>query len=133
MIRSNFPEDKEYPLLPEGEHLVKVNKITEMQSKTGKSMVLFELLSVPDNVGLRLYAMNEGDNRWMLKKTLHAITGQPQASGDVEFSENELEGNRFKVIIKHEEYNGKPQAKIKDVIVPKGTEAAGEIGDDLPF
>lgn len=136
-IRTTLPEDKAFPLLPEGPQLVKVKEVYPQDSKAGKPMVVFQFESIPDNVYLRLYTMNEGENRWMLKKVLHAITGQPQAHGEVEFDTNDLIGKRLSVIVEHEDYNGKKQAKVKDVVIPKGDDVApGQesfLEDDLPF
>lgn len=139
-IRSSFPNDKEFPVLDEGEYTAKVDAISEKMSKTGKSMVVFELKEVVSGQLLWLYCMNEGDNRWMLKKVIQAITGQIQPSGDVNIAIDDLLGRRIKVIVAHEMYNGKKTAKIKDVIVTEaispGQTTIGDPGladEELPF
>jgi len=141
-IKSNFPEDKEFELLPEGEHIVKVEAVTEKQSKSGNDMIEFELKSIPEGQLLWLYALNTGNNRWMLKKVIQAITGVKQPHGDVSIDIDDLIGRRMKVVVEHELYNGQLKAKVKDVIVQEenspgqttlSPDVASIISDDLPF
>jgi hypothetical protein len=138
-ISSRFPEDREFKLLPEGEQIVSVINVSQRQSKAGKDMVVFELKAIPDGQLLWHYCLNTGDNRWMLKKTIQAITGILQPTGDVNIAIDDLLNRRMKVEIAHEEYQGKMQAKIADVIIQEEVVTGQtpiepmEGEDDLPF
>jgi hypothetical protein len=140
-IKSHFPEDKPFELLTEGEHTVRVETVSQRTSKSGNDMVVFELKSIPEGQLLWLYCMNTGTNRWMLKKTIHAITGTIQPSGEINISVDNLLGRRLKVEIQHEMYQGKKQAKVADVIIQESNapgqmsieEEVDMMSEDLPF
>jgi len=136
-IRSCFPEDREFELLPEGEHVVRVEAVSQGLSKSGNEMVTFELKSIPEGQLLWHYCLNVGENRWMLKKTIQSIIGVKQPSGPIDIAIDDLVGRKFKVIICHEVYQGKKNAKVKDVVIdeknPLTVDMPIPIDEDLPF
>lgn len=116
MPRFDFSNTDDFPLLDEGEHIVKVDNVYEQDSKkNGRPMVVFEFVA---KSGERLfhYCMNEETNRWMLKKTLSAILGQELPKGPVDVDFEDLIGRRLKVLVWHDNYEGQKRAKVKDII-----------------
>lgn len=145
-IDTDFTNEEGY-LLSEGEHIVTVEDAYAKDSKEGRPMVVFELRA-NDKTKLWFYCPNEETKRWKLKKTLHAILGEEQPKGPVSFFPSEVVGKKLKVIIFHDEYQGKKSAKVKDVVpgdfshhheavrtqAPQSVVNLSELGeDDLPF
>lgn len=125
----------------EGPQTVRVEGISEETSSNSNPMFLFKLRSKNGGL-LRHYCLNVPNKRWMLKKTIEAITGQKQPSGPVHIDERDLVGRELKVLVEHETYRGKTQAKIvdvisEDVVSPGQTnldEFSGEVlGEGAPF
>jgi hypothetical protein len=134
-ISSYLPEGDGFPIAGEGKQTVRVDAVYPQQSKSGKNMVVFEF-SARNGAKLFHYCMNEGDNRWMLKKTLTAITGKKQPSGPVSFDTDDLLGRELKVQIFHETWEGKTRAKVGDVIPSKDISPGQEDmfpDDEVPF
>lgn len=139
IYRTDFTGTGEFNLPSIGEHIATVKSITPMESKKGSPMVKFEF----DINGYRVYhycldtpAQNgKPPIRWMFKKTIEAITAVALPSGPVEIDFLPLIGKKIKVIIKHEDYQGKTQAKVEDVIVPEliSPGQTDIFEDDVPF
>jgi len=114
-IRTDFSKTEERGLPPEGINLVTVDKVYEKTSSQGNEMIVFEL-ATRTSWTLYHYCMNTGNNRWMLKKTLEAITGIKQPKGEVYINTDDLIGKILKVEVFHDKYNSKMNAKVADVI-----------------
>ena len=146
-ISTDFTGTNEFSLPPEGRTEVEVLDVYPYVAKSGKDNVVFEL-ATSDGFKLKHYCFNDVDdsgktNRWMLKKTLGAITGVAQPTGPVSFYPRDIVGKKFFVVIKHEEFIGTSgrafkNAKIADVIVDEAV-ASGQTNlekdesDLLPF
>jgi len=117
VINTDFTNEEDFVLTPEGIQKVEVEDVYEQTSKTGKQMVVFELRA--KNGGKLFHnCMNEEGIRWMLKKVLHAITGIKPPKGPVKIYENNLIGKELEVDVFHDDWNGTARAKVKDVVVP---------------
>lgn len=119
-IDTDFTNETDFALAEAGEQTVELEDVYPKQSSNGKDMVVFEFKA---KNGGRIYhnCMNEEKNRWMLKKTLEAVTGRIQPHGPISFDSFDLVGKRLKVNVFHEEYvnkygNKTKSAKISDVI-----------------
>jgi hypothetical protein len=114
----DFTGENDYAIADEGIQTATVEEITEETSKNGNPMVLFKLRT--KNGGLLYhYCLDLEKKRWMLKRTLEAITGQKQPSGPVTIDFDNLIGERIKVEVFHEDYAGQTRAKVGNVIVPE--------------
>jgi len=145
-ISTDFTGVNDFSIPPEGRTKVQVMDVYPYVAKSGKNSVIFEL-ETESGFKLKHYCFNDVDNsgktnRWMLKKTLEATTGEKQASGPVSFHPKDIVGKIFEIIIKHEPFTGTSgktwnTAKVLDVIVedeiaPGQTEEKGD-EDSLPF
>ena len=133
MIRADFTNTEDFALADEGVQYMKIEKVYEKSisggQNAGKPMVVFELRA--KNGGKVFHnCMNFDGCRWMLKKTLHAITGQKPAKGVVEFEPEELIDEEIRVNIFHDEFNGRISAKVRDVLLP-GDKASDPDPDNL--
>jgi hypothetical protein len=128
MIKTDFTNTRQFPLAKEGEQWVLVEDVYPKQSKSGKDMVVFEFRT-SNEAKLFHNCMNEETNRWMLKKTLEAITGRSQPHGPVTINTEELIGQKVKVYVIHEEYQGNTKARVEDVI-PDDEIAPGQMEID---
>lgn len=138
----DFTGEGKYELVNEGQQTVVVEDVTMETSKNGNSMVLFKLRA--KNGGLLYhYCLNEEKKRWMLKKTLEAVTGECQPSGKVMIDLDQILGNALKVNVIHEEYNGITRAKVEDVVISEQVspgqtkidefESGEVLGENAPF
>jgi len=128
--------DGNFPIAEEGAQLVKVEEVSEEIARSGNPMFLFKFRS--KNGGLLYhYCLNVPKKRWMLKKTIEAITGQKQPAGEVTIELNNLIGEDVKVTVEHEDYAGVKRAKVVDVLVgdlvAPGQESFPESLDAAPF
>lgn len=115
-----------FAVAKEGEQLVTVEEISEETSKQGNPMVLFKLRS--GNGGLLYhYCLNTATKRWMLKKTLEAITRTKIPSGPVNVEFDNLIGEQLKVSVEHETYNGVKKGKVVDVILSEDEFSSGKV------
>jgi len=113
----DFSHEEDFVLVSEGIHKVRVESIEEKTASTGTAMVVFKL-RVQGGGLLWHQCTNEETKRWMLKKTLHAITGKKPPKGPILIDENDLIDQEFEVEVFHDFYKGMKRAKVKDVIVP---------------
>ena len=117
MVSYRIPADQTTSLLPEGQYTAKVISVEKTVSSKGNDMFVFKF-----NVqGLSLwhYCLSVPGKRWMLRKTLTAITGTEfRNDQEVVFDPDELFGKQCNVLVKHEEYKGQIKEKIKDIIMP---------------
>lgn len=130
-----YEEENNSGIANEGQQTGVVRSVEPMISSKGNPMFLFKI-----KVGGSLlyhYCLNVQGKRWMLRKTLSAITGQDYGKGDINFTPDDVCGKNINVIIGHETYNGQARAKIKDVIVPmlhaEGQTTVEDFGSELPF
>lgn len=115
-FKTDFTNVEEFELPKEGQHLVTVVAVSPMQSSKGNDMILFEL-ETKKGWKLYHYCLNTESNRWMLKKTLEAITGEYQPKGPIWVNTDDLVGKILKIEVVHEKYEGKLRAKVSDVII----------------
>jgi len=132
-INTDFSNTDDFALAEEGVQNVRVEKVYEKVSKNGKEMVVFELKAMN---GGRIFhnCMNYEGCRWMLKKTIHAITKVNPEKGAMSFDPDEFVGKEMRVNVFHDDFNGRVSAKIKDVL-PPGSKASdpdfGSMEDDF--
>ena len=148
-IRTDFSKGCGYELIEEGIQEVEIMSMEESTVKSGKfagdPQVIFDLMA--NNGGrTKLFCTNSDRCRWQLKKVYQAVTEILPDSGPMTLYENEFIGKKIKVEIYHDEWNGKPSAKVKDIILPEivspgqtdindfqSGELVGAEGEPLPF
>lgn len=113
----DFTNETDFALPPEGKQAVRVEKISEKESRNGDPMVVFEFRA--ENGGKLFHnCMNVEGKRWMLRKTIHAITGERPPKDNFYFDEAAAIGKVLTVVVKYEPYNGKESAKVAEICVP---------------
>lgn len=119
------------PLCPEGEHLVRVANVEQREGQNAPYFAWeFEVVSgkakgakLWNNTSLAPQAL------WNLRGTLEAIGVEiPDDDMDIELSE--LVDKECTVLVGHEDYEGKPQARVIDVLPAEETD--GDSEDDEP-
>ena len=124
-------ENRDFPDIEDGEHVVEVESVTEETSKAGNPMILFKLRA-KNNCLIFHRCINLPKKRWMLKKTIEAILGKEQPSKEVYINLDDLVGEEVKVVIKHDDYG----PKVSDILLYdqfNSGEIIGRKGDIAPF
>lgn len=120
------------PLAPEGEHLVKVVSVEAREGQNAPYWAWeFEIVNgkhagakVWNNTSLAPQAL------WNLRGTLEAL-GIDIPDDDTDIELDDLVDKECIVVIFHEDYEGKKQARIQDILPAEGAgDDDGEDGDD---
>lgn len=120
------------PLAPEGEHLVKVVNVEQREGQNAPYFAWeFEIASgkyagakVWNNTSLAPQAL------WNLRGTLEAL-GIDIPDDDTDIDLDDLVGKECIVVIQHEDYDGKKQARVQDILPAEGAgDDDGEDGDE---
>ena len=132
-------EERSFPVVPEGDHRIRVKAADKAISKKGNDMLTLQFTVSGSGLTLFHYITFMDDkpevtNR-MLTQFFDAFPGIPE--GD--FNMQNWIGKVGACHVKHEEYNGSPSAKISYFLtgkradsLPPWKEPAGKYGDGNP-
>ena len=127
-------EENSFPIIPVGDHRVRIESAEEMTSKTGRDMIKLTLAVSGAHGKLFHYVVFMEENRQLTNANLGAIFdsfGITPGDMDILGWRNRVGAAR----VKHELYEGKPQARISFFIekskqgnLPPWTEVGGGVG-----
>jgi len=109
-------EEKSFPIIPVGDHRVRIESAEEMTSKTGRDMIKLTLAVSGAHGKLFHYVVFMEENRQLTNANLGAIFdsfGITPGNMDT----NQWRGRVGAAHVKHEEYDGKPAARVAYFII----------------
>ncbi|MDR1979558.1 MAG: hypothetical protein LBQ42_12560 [Synergistaceae bacterium] len=141
---SQYSKDDTFPLVPEGEYPVKILEVKYQESQTKKDMYVLKVKLLDLSGILFYYLVFDPENSGMTHQNL----GRIYDSFDI--PKGEMDGNQWvgkvgAAKVEHEEYKGKPQARIARFLTRERQEELGfltprdieegvfDLDDDLPL
>lgn len=120
-MQSNFPAQYQVPLdrtanvpITEGIHLFTVKSGEEKESSAGNPMWVFNLAcqdAGEEGKEVTIYLVLTEKARWKFELFLDAMNAPKTGSATI----NQFFGRQLRAEVKHEDYEGKPQARIGEM------------------
>lgn len=127
---ANDVEEMEYAPIPEGNHRVRINSVTETMSRTNKQM--FEIVLEVSGYAGKIwdYLVFDNTDETARKRTNTKINQIAQSFGVnpqiVVQNSNVLVGKSGGIRVKHSKYNGETKANVSYYLSPEKTSALPE-------
>lgn len=112
---SQYDPNKSFELIPVGDHRVRIETVEEQVSKTGNDMLKLTLTASGYGSKLFHYVVFMPDRPEITNQNIGSICdsiGVPLPKNGEEVNYHEWQGKVGAARVKHEQYDGKPQAKI---------------------
>lgn len=122
-ITLDFSKVVEFELLPKGEYIASVFQVEKKETTSGNEYLTwtFKILE-GEYTGRKMFLNTSLQPRalWRLQKILKALN--IDAKGKIRLDLENLLGKKCKIIIIHENFDGEPVAKIREVLRSRGEE-----------
>lgn len=105
-------ESNNYAALPEGKYRVRIASAEKAQSKAGNDMIVLKLDISGDNRMLFHYIVFMPDNKELTNRKLTEVFDSFKDIPDGDFDLSKWVGKVGACVVKHQDYNGEPSAKV---------------------
>lgn len=115
-------EEQSFPVVPEGQHRIRIKAADKAVSKKGNDMLTLQFTVSGSGLSLFHYITFLDDRPEITNRMLTAFFDAFPAIEDGDFNTNHWIGKVGACVVKHEDYNGSPSAKISYFLKPEKAE-----------
>lgn len=142
-------EERQFDVIPEGAHRIRIASAEKVQSRSGKDMLAFQFDVSGSTQTLYHYIVFLPDRPEITNRQLTQFFDSFKGIKDGDFNTNNWIGQTGACVVRHEEYDGKTQARVHYFLNAKrqeelppwqegkpatsGFTAVGEYDVDMPF
>lgn len=118
-------EERQFDVIPEGAHRIRIESAEKVQSKSGRDMLAFQFAVSGSTQTLYHYIVFLQDRPEITNRQLTQFFDSFKGIKDGDFDTRNWIGQVGACVVKHEEYNGQTQARVHYFI-------SGKKQDELP-